>query len=70
VKDALVVPIQPMPLLRDGFWLVTQFASILEDWFIEDGSVCKEHDEDDHFVGHRRDRPAPLFWVLLDLYEG
>ena len=43
MKDALVLPIQPISSLRDGFWPV----SAVEDEFIEDGSVCKEYDEDD-----------------------
>jgi hypothetical protein len=37
---------------------------------IEDGSVREEYDEDDHFVGQRRDRHAPSFQVSHDLYEG
>jgi hypothetical protein len=28
------------------------------------------YDEDDHFVGQRRDHPAPSFRVLRDVYEG
>jgi hypothetical protein len=41
-------------MLRDGFWPITQFASILEDQIIEDGSVCEEFDKDDFFVGRGR----------------
>jgi hypothetical protein len=69
VKDALVLPIQPIPSLQDGFRPVSRIASIVEDEFIEDGSVHKEYDEDDHFVGQRRDRHTPSFRVLCDLYE-
>jgi hypothetical protein len=61
VKDALVLPIQPISSLRDGFWPISRIASTIEDVFIEDGNVCKEYDEDDHFVGQRQDRPAPSF---------
>jgi hypothetical protein len=61
MNDALVLPIQPLPLLWNGFQLVTQFSSVLEDQFIEDGSICIQYNEDDHFVGQRRDRPAPSF---------
>jgi hypothetical protein len=70
IKDALVLPVQTLSSLRDGFWPVTQFASALEDVFLEDGSIHKEYDEDDHFVGQRRDCPAPSFRVLCDLFEG
>jgi hypothetical protein len=61
VKDALDFPIQPLPSLRDGFWPLSRIASAPEDEFIEDGNVREEYDEDDHFVGQRRDRPAPSF---------
>jgi hypothetical protein len=61
LKDALVLPIQPIPLLRDGFWPETRIASTIEDQFSEDGSVCKQYDEDDIFVGQRQDRPTPSF---------
>jgi hypothetical protein len=70
VKDPLVLLVQTLPSLRDGFWPVTQFASAPEDVFLEDGSVREEYDEDDHFVGQRRDYPAPSFRVLRDLFEG
>jgi hypothetical protein len=70
VKDALVLPVQPLSSLRDGFWLVTWFTSALEDQFVEDNSVCEEYDEDDYFVGQGRDRLAPSFQVLHDLFEG
>jgi hypothetical protein len=70
VKDALVLSIQPLPSLQDGFWPISQIASAPEDEFIEDGNVHKEYDEDDHFVGQRQDHPAPSFQVLRDVYEG
>jgi hypothetical protein len=41
LKDALVLPIQSIPLLRDGFWPETRIASTTKDQFSEDGSVCK-----------------------------
>jgi hypothetical protein len=50
-----------MPSLQDGFWPVSRIVSATKDQFMEDGSVHKEYDEDDHFVGQRRDRPAPSF---------
>jgi hypothetical protein len=40
------------------------------DQFVEDSSICVEYDEDDHFIGQRRDRPTPSFSVLRDLFEG
>jgi hypothetical protein len=70
VKDALVLSIQPLSSLRDGFWLVSWIASAPEDEFIEDGNVRKECNEDDHFVGQRWDSPAPSYLVLRDVYEG
>jgi hypothetical protein len=54
VKDALVLPMQPISWLQDGFRHVSQIASAAEDLFIENGIVCEEYDEDDHFVGQSR----------------
>jgi hypothetical protein len=70
VKDALVLLIQHSTLLRDGFWPVSLYAPAIEDQFVEDGSVREEYDEDDHFVGQRRDCPIPSFRVACDLYKG
>jgi hypothetical protein len=70
VKDVLDLPIQPLPSLWDGFWPESRIASILEDEFIEDGNVRKEYNEDDYFVGQKRDHLAPSFRVLRDVYEG
>jgi hypothetical protein len=70
VKDALDLPIQPLPSLRDGFWPLSQIVSTPEDEFIEDGNVREEYDEVVHFVGQRQDRPTPSFRVLRDVYEG
>jgi hypothetical protein len=64
VKDALVLPIQPITSLWDGFWPVNRIASAGED-----GSIRKEYDEDDHFIGQRWDCPTPSFGVSCDLYE-
>jgi hypothetical protein len=61
VKDALDLPIHPLSSLRDGFWPLSRIVSAPEDEFIEDGNVLEEYDEDDHFVGQRRDRPVPSF---------
>ena len=61
VKDAFVLSIQSMPLLRDGFWPISRIVSATENQFIEDGSICKEYDEDDYFVGQRWERPTPSF---------
>jgi hypothetical protein len=40
----------------------------LEDQFVEDDSVRKEYDKDDHFVVWRRDCPPFSFRVSHDLY--
>ena len=69
VKDVLDLPIQLLLSLQDGFWLESRIASVHEDEFIEDGNVCKEYNEDDHFVGQRQDRLAPSFRVLRDVCE-
>jgi hypothetical protein len=53
MMDALVLPVEAVALLRDELWPVTQFGSALEDQFLDDGNVWKEHNEDDHFVGQR-----------------
>jgi hypothetical protein len=42
----------------------------LEDQFVEDGNVCKEYNEDDHFVGKKRDRLASIFQISHNHYEG
>jgi hypothetical protein len=70
VKDALFLSVELVALFWDGFWLIMRFASTLEDQFVEDGNVCKEYDEDDHFIGQRRDRPALSFRVSGNLFEG
>jgi hypothetical protein len=62
--------VQPISLLGDGFRPISQIATAIEDQFIEDGTVCKEYDEDDHFVGQRWDCHVPSFQVLCYLYEG
>lgn len=59
--DALVLPVEVVALLRDELQPITQFGSVLEDQFLEDGSIWKEHNEDDYFVGQRQDCPAPSF---------
>jgi hypothetical protein len=63
MMDALVLPVEAVALLRDELWPVTQFGSALEDQFLEDGNVWKEHNEDDHFVCQRQDCLAPSFRV-------
>ena len=70
VKDVLLLPMQSNSTLMDGFWPSTRIAHELEDCFTETGAVREEFDEDDVFVGQRRDRPAPTFRVSRDLFEG
>jgi hypothetical protein len=70
VKDALTVPMDAPISLQHGFWPTTQFAHAVEDEFTEEGDVREEFGEDDHFVGHKRDRPPPSFRVARDLYAG
>ena len=70
VKVALDLPLQYNGVLRDGFWPTSRVAPSFEDEFIEIGDIREEFDEDDHFVGQARDRPAKLFRVNRDLYEG
>ena len=51
-----------MPIsLQNGFWPSTHIAHAVEDEFTEAGDVHEEYGEDDHFVGHRCDRPPPSF---------
>ena len=61
MKDDLVLAVQLVPLRFDGFQLVTQFALVLEDQFVEESSICKEYDEDDQYVGQRLDHPTLSF---------
>ena len=55
---------------QNGFWPSTCIVHAVEDEFIEEGDVCEEYGEDDHFVGHRCDRPSPSFRTGRDLYVG
>jgi hypothetical protein len=61
VKDVLLLLIETMAMLCDGFWPIMQFALASEDQFVEDGSIQKKYNEDDHFVGQRQDCPTPSF---------
>ena len=70
VKVALDLPLQYDGVLRDGFWPTSRVAPSFEDEFTETGDIREEFDEDDHFVGQARDRPAESFRVNRDLYEG
>ena len=56
--------------LQNGFWPSTCIAHAVEDEFTEEGAVREEYGEDDHFVGHRCDRPPPSFRIGCDLYAG
>ena len=70
VKVALDLPLQYDGVLRDGFWPMSRVVPSFEDEFTETGDIREEFDEDDHFVGQARDRPAESFRVNRDLYEG
>ena len=70
VKAALDLPLQYDGVLRDGFWPTSRVAPSFEDEFTETSDIREEFDEDDHFVGQARDRPAESFRVNRDLYEG
>ena len=70
VRDALTLPMDTPTSLQGGFWPSTRIAHGLEDEFTEEGDIREEYGEDDHFVGHRRDRPPPSFRVGRDLYAG
>ena len=50
MKDALILPIQTLSLLWNGFWPKSRFESTLKDQFIEDGTVRKKYNVDDHFI--------------------
>ena len=70
VKVALDLPPTFDETLKDGFWPTTRVATSFEDEFTEAGNVREEYDEDEHFIGQARDRPAESFRVNWDLYEG
>ena len=60
-----------MPIsLQNGFWPSTRIAHATKDEFTEEGDVRKEYSDDDHFIGHRCDRPPPSFRIGCDLYAG
>ena len=54
--------------LKDGFWPTIRVAPSFEDEFTKTDNVWEEYDEDEHFVGQARDRPAESFRVNWDLY--
>ena len=70
VRDALSLPMDTPISLQNGFWPSTRIAHAVEDEFTEEGHVREEYGEDDHFVGHRCDRPPPSFRIGRDLYAG
>ena len=70
MKVALDLPAGFDETLKDGFWPTTRVAPSFEDEFTETGNVREEYDEDEHFIGQTRDRPAKSFRVNRDLYEG
>lgn len=70
VRDALALPLDLPPTLRDGFWPRSRVDRSVEDEFTDIGDLREEFDEDDPFVGQARDRPAPSFRVGRDVYEG
>ena len=70
VKEALAIPFDAVPTLQHGFWPSTRLAHSVEDEFQEDGTLREEFAEDDHFVGHKRNRPGPSFRVARDLFAG
>ena len=61
VRDALSLPMDTPISLQNGFWPSTRIAHAVENEFREEGDVREEYGEDDHFVGHRCDRPPPSF---------
>lgn len=70
VRDALDIPMDVPTTLQDGFWPSSRIAHGMEDEFAEEGLLREEYGEDDHFVGHKRDRPPPSFRVGRDVYAG
>ncbi len=70
VKNALALPTESYNLLRDGFWPQSRINHTLEDQYNEAGTSREEFDEDEVYIGQRRDRPAPSFRVARDLYDG
>ena len=42
----------------------------MEDEFMDDGTVHEEYAKDAPFVGRRRDRLAPSFYIGRDVYIG
>ena len=47
-----------------------QDLRLIEDEYMDDGTVRKEYAEDAPFVERRRDRPLPSFHVGHDIYAG
>ena len=38
-------------ILKDGIWPLKSVVASFKDKFTKTGDVCKEYDEDEHFVG-------------------
>ena len=67
-RDALSLPLDTPISLQNGFWPSTHIVHGVKDDFTEEDNVCKEYGENDHFVGHRCDRPPPSIRIGCDLY--
>ncbi len=70
VKNALSLPSESFDVLRDGFWPHTRITRTEEDQYTEVGAMREEFDDDEVYIGQRRDRPPPSFRVLRDLFDG
>ena len=63
--DAAILVLQT---LQSGFWPSSRFVSIVEDEYMDDGTMHEEYVEDAPFVGCRRDHPLPSFHIDRDVY--
>jgi hypothetical protein len=70
VTTAMDAAISVPQTLQNGFWSSSRFAPVVEDKYMDDGTVREEYAEDAPFVGRRRDRPPPSFRVDRDVYVG
>jgi hypothetical protein len=66
VKSAMASEISVLQTLQNGFWPSSRIGPVVEDEFMNNGTIREECTEDAPFVRRRRDRPPPSFHVGSD----
>ena len=66
--SAMDAALSILQTLQNRFWLSSKFTPIVEDEYMDDGTVYEEYAKDAPFVGQRHDCPPPSFCVGYDVY--